>query len=196
MFCREEILAFCRSLLQELRWQSKAILMSIAISSSGMTVRVRNISDLAPEREVREFFSFFGQIKHVESDCESLLISFSICSASCFLCFSCAFPPFRFVFWTALWFWPLVGGCKRYSRFGEDCLRHIQRSQGSRDCASPVSMDTNYDGRYPAASLGSNSVPSSTRRIRLSITICRSSPPDVSPRSSGTRNRWSHYRFF
>jgi len=83
---------FCRSLLQELRWQSKAILMSIAISSSGMKVRVRNISDLATEREVREFFSFSGQIKHVESDCERLLISFSICSASCFLCFSCVFP--------------------------------------------------------------------------------------------------------
>ncbi|XP_066309039.1 uncharacterized protein [Miscanthus floridulus] len=34
----------------------------------GMTVRVRNISDLVTEREVREFFSFSGQIKHVESD--------------------------------------------------------------------------------------------------------------------------------
>ena len=85
---------FCRSLFQKLWGQSKAILMSIKISSSGMTVRVRNISDLATEQEVREFFSFFGQTKHVESDCERLLISFSICSASLFLCFSCAFSPF------------------------------------------------------------------------------------------------------
>ena len=30
------------------------------------TVRVRNISDLATEREVREFFSFSGEIKHVD----------------------------------------------------------------------------------------------------------------------------------
>jgi hypothetical protein len=29
------------------------------------TVRVRNISDLAGEREVREFFSFSGEIDHV-----------------------------------------------------------------------------------------------------------------------------------
>ncbi|KAK3146083.1 hypothetical protein QOZ80_3BG0261420 [Eleusine coracana subsp. coracana] len=30
------------------------------------TVRVRNISDLATEREVREFFSFSGEIEHVD----------------------------------------------------------------------------------------------------------------------------------
>jgi hypothetical protein len=30
------------------------------------TVRVRNISDLAGEREVREFFSFSGEIEHVD----------------------------------------------------------------------------------------------------------------------------------
>ncbi|XP_040250671.1 binding partner of ACD11 1 isoform X2 [Aegilops tauschii subsp. strangulata] len=30
------------------------------------TVRVRNISDLAREREVREFFSFSGEIDHVD----------------------------------------------------------------------------------------------------------------------------------
>lgn len=30
------------------------------------TVRVRNISDLAGEREIREFFSFSGEIEHVE----------------------------------------------------------------------------------------------------------------------------------
>ena len=30
------------------------------------TVHVRNISDLAGEREVREFFSFSGEIDHVD----------------------------------------------------------------------------------------------------------------------------------
>ncbi|KAG8044772.1 hypothetical protein GUJ93_ZPchr0013g34697 [Zizania palustris] len=31
-----------------------------------MTVQVRNISDLAGEHEVREFFSFSGEIEHVD----------------------------------------------------------------------------------------------------------------------------------
>jgi len=30
------------------------------------TVRVGNVSDLAAEREVREFFSFSGEIEHIE----------------------------------------------------------------------------------------------------------------------------------
>ena len=34
--------------------------------SAVRTVRVRNISDLAGEREVREFFSFSGEIEHVD----------------------------------------------------------------------------------------------------------------------------------
>ncbi|XP_066328388.1 TORTIFOLIA1-like protein 3 [Miscanthus floridulus] len=42
------------------------------------------------------------------------------------------------------------------------------------------------DGRYPAASLGSNSVPSATRRSRLPVS--RSSPPDVSPSVTKTNS--------
>jgi hypothetical protein len=34
-----------------------------------------------------------------------LLFFFSLCSSRVF------FFPSRLVFWTALWFWPLVGGC-------------------------------------------------------------------------------------
>uniref|UniRef100_A0A0E0GTP5 RRM domain-containing protein n=1 Tax=Oryza nivara TaxID=4536 RepID=A0A0E0GTP5_ORYNI len=36
------------------------------------TVRVRNISDLAGEREVREFFSFSGEIEHVDIRCDGV----------------------------------------------------------------------------------------------------------------------------
>ncbi|XP_006651820.1 binding partner of ACD11 1 [Oryza brachyantha] len=36
------------------------------------TVRVRNISDLAGEREVREFFSFSGEIEHVDIGCDGV----------------------------------------------------------------------------------------------------------------------------
>jgi RNA recognition motif-containing protein len=34
--------------------------------TAARTVRVRNISDLATEREMREFFSFSGEIEHVD----------------------------------------------------------------------------------------------------------------------------------
>ncbi|KAH7673906.1 RNA recognition motif domain-containing protein [Dioscorea alata] len=34
------------------------------------TVEVRNISDLASEREIREFFSFSGEIDHIEMRCD------------------------------------------------------------------------------------------------------------------------------
>uniref|UniRef100_A0A0E0KJ12 RRM domain-containing protein n=1 Tax=Oryza punctata TaxID=4537 RepID=A0A0E0KJ12_ORYPU len=37
------------------------------------TVRVRNISDLAGEREVREFFSFSGEIEHVDIRCDGVV---------------------------------------------------------------------------------------------------------------------------
>ncbi|CAO2047560.1 unnamed protein product [Urochloa humidicola] len=65
----------------------------------------------------------------------------------------------------------------------DECSSAAQPASQSQRRSSTGSAS---DGRYPAASLGSNSVPSATRRSRLPVS--RSSPPEVSPSVTKTNS--------
>ena len=156
MFCREEILAFVEVCFRNFGDRVKQFWSQLQFS----------LQEWWCGGETFQIWWLSGRCASSSPFSAKSSMSNQIVSASWFLSLFVVplvfyvlvvlFPPFRFVFWTALWFWPLVGGCKRYSRFGEDCLRHIQRSQGSRDCASPISMDTNYDGAISSCFAGLN----------------------------------------
>ncbi|CAN6246169.1 unnamed protein product [Urochloa humidicola] len=68
----------------------------------------------------------------------------------------------------------------------DECSSAAQPASQSQRRSSTGSAS---DRRYPAASLGSNSVPSATRRSRLPVS--RSSPPEVSPSVTKTNSRSS-----
>jgi hypothetical protein len=109
----------------------------LGAEQDGAGVRDRNndISDLAMEREVHEFFSFSSEIEHVDIRLWAPVRFFGRFFGCCYRVFLLSSPSLP-----ALWFWALIGGWQWWGSDGEDGLRHLQEPQGPRDCATAIGM--------------------------------------------------------